>query len=173
MKEDLKNESGMTLIESLFAMVIMLAGLLTTAQVLTFCVIVGKTYGRDAGQTTAAARDKMDELTAKRFTYNATTSTETVDPALAVGTGGSAGSIYPDAPQEHYADLINTYGYASPYSTDNPADDYTELVRQWKIENDSTGTIKKIIVSVRANKNFGTGVRPSTIMVTNKTRETE
>jgi hypothetical protein len=168
MKKDLKNESGMTLIESMFAMIIMLIGLLTMAQVLAFCVIAGKTYGRDAGQTTAAARDKMEELTALQFTWNAKTSTETVAPGLAAG-----GSLYPDAPQQLYADLVDSYGYTSPYDPVAPSNDSTTFTRQWKIENDATGTIKKIIVSVRSNKSFSYGVTPSTSVVTNKTRETE
>ena len=168
MKRDLKDESGMTLIESMFAMIIMLAGLMTMAQVLAFCVVAGKTYGRDAGQTTAAARDKMEQLTALRYTWNAKTGVETAASGLTAG-----GSIYPDAPQLNYSDLVDSYGNIASYTPTAASGTTMMYTRQWKIENDVSGTLKKIMVSVKSNKGFGYVTMPSTVLVTSKTRETE
>ena len=165
----------MTLVESVFAMFIMFAGLCTMAQVLAFCVIAGKTYGRDSGQTTAAARDKMEDLMGMQFTWdpNLTPPAAAMDAALATGTGGVAGSVYPANPLQGHADLIDSYGYTSPFQTDSEPGENVTLIRQWKIEDEENGTIKKISVSVRSAKDFGNGTPPSTTIVTRKGRDTE
>jgi len=159
MKRNLKDESGMTLIESMIAMVIMLAGLLILAQVLAFSVIASKTYGRDAGQTTAAARDKMEELMSLRFadtTTNVTTNAHTSD-----GKGLLAGgSIYPAGAVDGYTDHIDFNGTRTAAGA-------SEFVRQWMIADDSA-SLKTISVSVRRVKGFNYGVAPSTVIVTHK-----
>ncbi len=170
METKLKNESGMTLIESLFAMVIMVLGLVTMAQVLAFCVVAGKSYGRDAGQTTAAARDKMDELMGMRFSVDPATNVVTVATALSTGNNQSAGSIYPDAPVSGYSDRLDSYGAKAGADL---AESEISYIRQWKIDNDTSGTFKTISVSVRSNKSFKYGTTPTTVMVTNKGRDTE
>jgi len=160
MKFKLKDESGMTLIESMIAMVIMLAGLLVMAQVLAFCVIASKTYGRDAGQTTTAARDKMEELIGLRFAD--TNTNVTMDAHTSNGKGLLAGgSIYPSAALPGYSDHIDFDGNRTPAGT-------AELIRQWRIVDDSS-TLKTITVSVRSVRSFDYGMVPSTIMVTHKT----
>jgi len=63
----LKDENGMTLIESMMAILILLGGLLMMAQVLAVSMVASKTHGRDSGKTTVFARDKMEELTALDF----------------------------------------------------------------------------------------------------------
>ncbi len=94
MEMDLREESGMSLIESMMAVLILLAGLLMMAQVLTVSVIASKTHGRDSGKTTIAARDKMEELKALSFsdTALADTGTESNDYLNADGTAGSSTS---------------------------------------------------------------------------------
>jgi type II secretory pathway pseudopilin PulG len=62
MNNCLKEEKGITLIESMLALLILLIGLLTMAQILTMSIVASKNYGRDAGKTTAFARVQMEEL---------------------------------------------------------------------------------------------------------------
>ncbi len=147
MNQDLKDESGMTLVESLMAILILLVGLLTTAQILAFSVIASKNYGRDAGKTAVSARDKMEQLVGLPFTH----------ASLAAG-----GSVYPSTPITGYVDYLNQSGGASS----SGAALYT---RQWQIINDSA-TAKRIIVSVTSDRSFRYGTAPSATMVTLKTQ---
>ncbi len=144
MNNDLKNESGMTLVESLMAIVILLIGLLAMAQVMAFCVVASKNYGRDAGKTTVTARDKMEELSSLSFA------------GLTAG-----GSVDPAAPATGYVEYLTSTGS----TTTQAAAAYT---RQWQIVSDSA-TAKRIIVLVTSNKSIKYGVAPSTTMVTVKT----
>ncbi|MDM7997294.1 MAG: hypothetical protein QUT30_16605 [Acidobacteriota bacterium] len=160
MNSNLKDESGMTLVESMMAILILLVGLLTMAHVLTFSVVASKTHGRDAGKATAAAQDKIEELIGLQF--EDTTTDVTVSPAAAVGGTGltAGGSLYPSNPVQGYADYVTATG--SRTTADNAA--YT---RQWQITNNSA-TLKTIAVSVRSNKSMQFGTAPSTVLITQK-----
>jgi prepilin-type N-terminal cleavage/methylation domain-containing protein len=141
----IKEQSGMTLIESMIAMLILLVGLLSIAQVLTLSIIASKNYGRDAGKTTASARDKMEELSGLNFT----------DVRLTAG-----GSIDPANPATAYVDYLDPDG---SIIVPGPG----AYTRQWQIIDDST-SLKRIIVSVTSTRSFKHGVAPSTTMVTEK-----
>lgn len=80
MNKRIKEESGITLVESMLAILIMLVGLLTMAQVLTLSVVASKTFGRDAGKTTAFARVQMEQLAGLPF----------ASPQLTAGTYNDA-----------------------------------------------------------------------------------
>jgi prepilin-type N-terminal cleavage/methylation domain-containing protein len=161
MPRDLKDENGMTLIESLMAILILLVGLLGMAQVLAFSVVASKTYGRDAGKASVAARDKMEELTGLQFS-DATTNVTVNPPFPTNGVGLTAGgSIYPADPVAGYTDRLNAAGARITSGQPN----YT---RQWQIINESAN-VKRIIVSVTSNRSFDYGTAPSTIVVTQKT----
>ena len=161
MKSHLKDESGMTLIESMVAMLIMLVGLLGLAKVLTFCVIASKAYGRDSGQATAAAHDKMEELVGLQFS-DTTTNLTNNPPFSASGVGLTAGgSIYPASPVAGYTDQLDFSGNRTTWTST------AAFTRQWSIVNDSAN-LKTISVSVRSNKSFKYGVAPSTTLVTRK-----
>jgi type II secretory pathway pseudopilin PulG len=161
MNGHLKDECGMTLVESLMAIVILLVGLLGMAQVLAFSVVASKTHGRDSGKATIAARDKMEELSGLQFS-DTTTNVTVNAPFPANGVGLTAGgSIYPANPAAGYSDYLNFTGGRT--SSGSPA--YT---RQWQIINDSAN-VKRIIVSVTSNRSFRYGTAPSTVIVTEKT----
>jgi prepilin-type N-terminal cleavage/methylation domain-containing protein len=160
----LKKESGMTLIESMMAITILLVGLLGMAQVLALSLMASKTHGRDAGKATAHARQKMEELVALDFSD--TTTNITIEPPYASnGTGLTAGgSVYPDDPVEGYTDSLGLHGmrvdWGDPY-----------YVRQWQIIDDGANpNLKTIIVSVRSAKSFEYGTAPSTKLITQKTQ---
>ena len=161
MHRDLSDESGVTLVEAMIAMLILLFGLLAVAQVLVFSTVASKTYGRDATKATAAAHDKMEELAGLQFA-DTTTNLTVAAPFPANGVGLTAGgSIPPADPAAGYCDYLDLAGVR----TTAGAAAYT---RQWQIINDST-TLKRIVVSVTSNRSFNYGVAPSTTAVTYKT----
>ena len=161
MPRDLSDESGMTLVESMIALFILLVGLLALAQMLAFSVVTSKTYGRDATKATASAHDKMEELAGLQFT-DTTTNLTVAPPYPTNGVGLTAGgSVPPAAPTDGYVDYLNMAGVRTTAS----AAAYT---RQWEIINDSA-TLKRIVVAVTSNKSFQYGVAPSTTVVTYKT----
>ena len=162
MNSDLKNESGMTLVESLIAIVILMFGLLAMAQALAFSVIASKTYGRDSGLATAAAHDKMEELIS--LSFNDTVTNLTMNPPYATNGSGltAGGGVYPSTAVAGYSDCLTTAGSRTASLSD------TAYTRQWQIINESAAS-KRIIVSVRSNKSFRYGVAPSTTLITRKT----
>jgi prepilin-type N-terminal cleavage/methylation domain-containing protein len=160
MSGNLKDEKGMTLVEVMIAILILLSGLLVMAQVMAFSVIASKTMGRDAGKTTAAARDKMEELMGLSFS-DVTTNVTVAAPFPATGLGLTAGgSVYPADPVDGYVDYINQSGVRGTAASAG----YT---RQWQIVNTSAA-LKTLIVSVRSTKSFRFGIAPSTTLITQK-----
>ena len=160
MNGKLRDESGITLVESLIAILILLVGLLTMAQVLVFSVVASKTHGRDAGKATAAAQEKMEELVGLRFSDTATD--VTVSPAASAGGTGltAGGSLYPSDPVQGYSDHLTVAGGRTT------ADD-AAYTRQWQIS-DNSATLKTIAVSVRSMKSMQSGTAPSTVLITQK-----
>ncbi|HYK90659.1 MAG TPA: prepilin-type N-terminal cleavage/methylation domain-containing protein [Acidobacteriota bacterium] len=161
MHRELPDERGMTLVETMIAVLILLAGLLAMAQVLAFSVVASKTFGRDATKATALAHDKMEELTGLQFS-DTTTNVTVAAPFPSNGVGLTAGGAVPPAAAiTGYADYIAANGTR----TTATAALYT---RQWQIINDSAN-LKRIIVSVTSNRSFRLGRAPSTTAVTLKT----
>jgi Tfp pilus assembly protein PilV len=163
MRRKLSDESGISLVESLIAILILLVGLLAMAQALTFSVLASKTHGRDATKATTAANDKMQELTSLEF-EDTTTDVTVGSPYPATGNGLSAGgSIPPADPVAGYADYLDSSGART--TADNAL-----FTRQWQIIDDPAGgELKRIIVSVTSNRSFHVGTPPSTTIVTEKT----
>ncbi|MBN2243357.1 MAG: prepilin-type N-terminal cleavage/methylation domain-containing protein [Acidobacteria bacterium] len=162
MRRKFSGQSGMTLVESLMAIVILLVGLLAMAQALTFSVLASKTHGRDATKATASANDKMQELTGLQF--NDTTTDITVNPPYpATGTGLTAGgSIPPAAPLAGYADYLDASGARTTAGD-------AVFTRQWRIADDPSGApLKTISVCATSNRSFQVGTPPSTTIVTEK-----
>ncbi len=144
MSRDVQSESGMTMVESLIAILILLAGLLTMAQVLAFSVLASKNFGRDSGKATILAHDRMERLTGLVYT----------DAQLNAG-----GSVYPVDPVTGYSDNLKADGSLATSGI-------SYYTRQWQIIDRTTPQRKTIIVSVRSNKSFQYGTTPSTTLVT-------
>ncbi len=162
MHRNQSDDSGMTLIETMIAMVILLFGLLSMAQILAFSVVASKTYGRDSTKATAAAHDKMEELTSLSFS-DTTTNVTVASPYPANGVGLTAGgAIPPNDPAGGYSDYLNLTGARTT------AED-AAYTRQWQIIND-TATVKRIIVAVTSKKSFRYGIAPVTTVVTYKSQ---
>ncbi len=161
MSRGISDESGMTLVESMIAMLVLLFGLLALAQVLAFSVVASKTYGRDATKATAYAHDKMEELT--NLSFSDTTTDVTVAPPFpATGVGLTAGgSVDPSAPVSGYVDYLDMAGVRTTAGS-------AAFTRQWRIINESAH-LMRIIVAVTSNRSFQNGTAPSTTAVTYKT----
>jgi Tfp pilus assembly protein PilV len=166
MQKTLSNESGFTLVETLIALFILMIGLLTLAQVLAYTMALSKTYGRDSAKATAAAHDKMEELTNLQFDDTATNLTVN-PPYTSNGVGLTAGgSIPPAAPAAGYVDYLDTEGARTTAGS-------AVYTRQWQVIDDATLTdLKRIIVTVTSNRSFQVGTPPSTTLVTEKTPTT-
>ena len=161
MNPGIKGESGMTVVESMIAILILMVGMLGMAQVLAFSVVASKTYGRDSGKTTASAHDKMEELTGLQFS-DTTTNVTVAPPYSGDGTGLTVGgSVYPATPTTGYVDYLGLTGARTTAGS-------AAYTRQWQVINDSASQ-KRIIVSVSSKKSFQYGTSPATILVTQKT----
>jgi Tfp pilus assembly protein PilV len=161
-RREWSDDAGMTLIETMIAMLVLLFGLLALAQVSAFSVIVSKTHGRDSTLATTFAHDKMEELRMLDFA-DTTTNVTVAAPFPANGIGLTAGgSLPPTAPVVNYVDYLDGDGLRIAAG---PAVMFT---RQWQIVNEAAG-LKKIVVGVTSNKSFRNGVAPSTVIVTYKT----
>jgi Tfp pilus assembly protein PilV len=161
LKKKLSEERGMTLVETMIALLVLLVGMMTMAQVLAFSVVASKTLGRDSTKATAFARDKMEELESLSFT-DVHTNVTVSSPYPTNGVGLTAGgSIPPASPAAEYCDYLDSAGVR----TTSAAALYT---RQWQILVVGTN-VKKIIVAVTSNKSFRYGTAPSTVLVTQKT----
>jgi hypothetical protein len=150
MNKQWKNESGISLIESMAAILIIVTGMLTLGQVLTLSIMASKTHGRDSGKATVAARDKMEELSELSIG----------DSKLTAG-----GSLKAASRQNGYFDFLDEAGHVIQ---NEPSAAYT---RYWLITDEEGWAFgrKRIAVSVASNRSFKYGVAPSTIMVTQKT----
>jgi len=161
MQQDMSDDSGLTMVETMIATLILLFGLLAMAQVLAFSIVASKTLGRDATKATAYAHDKMEELTGLNFA-DTTTNVTVPAPFPANGAGLLAGgSIPPNAPTANYVDYLDANGVRTAVG----APFYT---RQWQIVND-TANLKRIIVVVTSQKSFKYGTAPTATAVTYKT----
>lgn len=156
------DDSGMTLVETMIAMLILLIGLLSLAEIMAYSIVASKTYGRDSTKATAAAHDKMEELTSLSFT-DTNTNVTVAAPFPANGVGLTAGgSVPPNAAVGGYSDYLDFTGTRTTA-------DAAAYTRQWQIINDSA-TVKRIIVTVTSMKSFKYGTAPVTTVVTYKTQ---
>ncbi len=154
------DESGVTLVETLLSMLILLFGLLAMAHVLSFGTIASKSLGRDATRAAAYAHDKMEELLGLEFT-DTTTNVTVNAPFTSDGVGLTAGgSTPPTAAVDGYVDYLDTDGVRTTSGA-------AAYIRQWQIIDDST-SLKRIIVTVTSAKSFRYATAPSSVLVTYK-----
>jgi len=167
------NEHGLTLIETMIAMLILMVALVSLAQVFGVAMVLNKNHGRDASKTTTFAHDKMEELTRLTFTRvpatKDTTSNLTVNPVNGVypatGVGlTTGGSIPPVAAAAGYTDTLDINGARTTVAAD------IAFRRQWQIEEPVVGNVNllRISVSVTSTRSFNVGTAPATVQVTLK-----
>lgn len=164
----LKAETGTTLIETTFALAILLVlmgGLMSMAAVATSTT---ENQGHFAARTTEYAVDKMEQLL--QLTYGDAQSNTTVFPSVNNGGTGltSGGSSDPAAPVVGFADYLDQNGNvlcttANPCTAAPPANWFYKRV--WQISNPGANlTLKQITVTaIIARSLAGAKVSQSTI----------
>ena len=173
-KKARRKESGVTLIETMIAvMLLMLMGAGMTA-VFGFCTGINKSQGELSTRTTELAQDKMEQLLALGFSDAA--SNTTVFPTTASGGAGLGGSMAPSttvggitkgSPVTNYVDYTDAYGALLTTSTG------AFFTRQWSISTPAganPANLKTVTVVVYASTTAGgVGSSPSSTLVCMKT----
>jgi prepilin-type N-terminal cleavage/methylation domain-containing protein len=160
-------DEGMTLIETLAALsllLVLMAGLMSVAAV---TLKITENQGNLAARTTEYAQDKMEQLLA--LTYGDTISDTRVFPAAgAGGTGLTApgGSNNPGAPVVGYVDYLDLSGNILPPAAAPPANWF--YMRVWRITSPSVN-LKQLEVTATVRWGFGGSMAPVSTVTALKT----
>lgn len=145
------SESGLTLIETMVAAVVLLVGVVAMMGMFGVAVSQNQDQGRLAVQTATYCQNKLQDLESLHF-LDSSTNTSTWPPATTGGTGlcgamapgATCGGIDPAAPVTGFVDYLDADGNQVPGIAG------ATFVRQWEITTDSMGTMKTITVFTRA-----------------------
>ena len=161
-------ERGVTMIETMIAVAILLIVVVGVLPVFTVGFQVTEQQGDISTRTSEYAQDKMESLIKLNFTDGATDTT--VYPPAAVGGTGLGGAMGASAtvgavpPAAAVAKYVDYYAYDGTYQNGTAAGAY--YTRQWSITTDATGTLKTITVAVTSVQKSGVlGLAPSTTLV--------
>jgi Tfp pilus assembly protein PilV len=128
-----KSESGLTLIETVIAVSMLLVAMIGLLSMAALATVYTENHGHLEARTTEYAQDKMEQLLAIAFTDSVTDTTQF--PAIAAPTTGSGlavgGSVDPAAPVDKYVDWLAYNGNLKGGGTTQPDDWYYERV--WHI----------------------------------------
>jgi Tfp pilus assembly protein PilV len=158
------SESGVTLIETMVASLILIIVVVSLLPVLTMGFQATEQQGDTATRTTEYASDKMESLLNLSFA-DAATNTAVFPASTAGGTGlGGAmaasttvGAVAPAAAVAGYVDYLDLNGNLLTTAAG------AFYARQWSITTDATATLKTITVSVTSLQGAGVlGIAPST-----------
>ena len=172
-KDAARRSRGVTLLETMVAMFILLFGIVSVASLFGVAVGKNKGHGEVATRTTEYCQDKMEQLMNLGFSDGATDTTVfPSNPLGGTGLGGTmaanatVGSVDPTNPVAGYVDYLDETGNLLAGNAANAF--YT---RQWSITTDATGTLKTISVITVALSGAGDrGTAPSTQLVSRKTQ---
>lgn len=147
-----RRESGMTLIETVIALGILLIVSTGIMSVALIAITTTETQGHLAARTAEYAQDKIEQLTS--LSYADTTSDTTVFPACipptcTSGTGLTlGGSSDPDTPVTGYTDYLDASGTPMALEAGGAAPAGWYFKRVWEIATPAGGTnIKQITVT--------------------------
>jgi hypothetical protein len=168
-----KAESGIGLIETLLALLILIVGLSAVMSLFAVSMTFNHEQGNVGSRASSFAEAKMEELLALTFTDNATDTT-VWPPTTAVNTGlcgelgqnASCGGVNPAAPVLNFADYLDFQGKRVPANQ-------AFFTRQWQIqmENAATRSLKTVTVRVTAKRRLnGAGTAPFTALISYKAR---
>ncbi|MBI2817407.1 MAG: prepilin-type N-terminal cleavage/methylation domain-containing protein [Acidobacteria bacterium] len=143
-----RREAGMTLIETVIALGILLVvstGIMTIALV---AITTTETQGHLAARTAEYAQDKMEQLSS--LSYADSVSDTTQFPSVNFGGTGllPGGSSDPDSPEDGYTDYLDASGTPMAVGEDGAAPDGWYFKRVWEISYPAgTLTMKQLTVT--------------------------
>lgn len=160
-------DEGMTLIETLAALALLLVLMAGLMSVATVALKITENQGNLAARTTEYAQDKMEQLLS--LTYGDTISDTRVFPAA--GNGGTGltapgGSANPAAPVNGYVDYLDLSGNILPSNAGPPANWF--YMRVWAITTPSVN-LKQIQVTATVRWGFGGSMAPVSTVTALKT----
>lgn len=162
-----QDERGMTLLETVMAMAILLIVVAGVLSVFDTAISLTWLQGDVATRATEYAQDKMEQLMPLSFNDGSTNTTVfPATPTGGTGLGGAmaasstVGSIPPAAAVSEYVDYLDGSGNLLTSSTG------AAYTRQWSIATDPTATLKTITVVVTSVAPGGPhGAPPSSTLV--------
>lgn len=164
----MSRESGFTLVETIFALVILMIVAAGVAPLALVAVKATENQGHLAARTTEYAQDKLEQLMALSYGDSATDTR--VFPATAAGGTGLAigGSSNPAAPVAKYVDYLDIDGNLLPGVAD--ASTAWFYKRVWAVSS-PRGNLKQITVTatVRVASQGGSGEIPRATVAALKT----
>jgi prepilin-type N-terminal cleavage/methylation domain-containing protein len=164
MKTPTQRQQGFTLLEMMFATVILTIAAVGVFALFGSSMLISSTQGDHGTRTTEYAQDKMEQL--MTLTFSDTASDPTQYPTASSGGVGltAGGSINPATPASHYVDYITADGTPSASSTN------AAYIREWLIADDSNSPhqIKTITVVVQKIAEARGMIIPSTTLVSQK-----
>jgi hypothetical protein len=165
------SESGVMILETMIASVILLVGIVGVMGLLTVAVIQNQGRGEALTRTTMYAQDKMDQLMSLGF--NDGTTNTTVYPSTPTGGTGLGGTMAGSAtvggtnsasPTTSYVDYLDGNGKQLTSYTN---DFYT---RVWSISTNAGANLKTITVVSVGLLTKGQGPQPSSTLVCSKSQ---
>jgi hypothetical protein len=153
--------SGATLIETMFAVVILAIATLFIMSLLTLSVGQNWAAGDRGTRASEYAQDKMEQLLALSFSDSS--SNTTVYPTAASGGTGLAvgGGTNTSSPVTGYVDYLDDFGNLQTSSSTNSA-----FIRVWSVSDNTAGNLKTITVVAQAiNRTANEGPAASTTLV--------
>jgi prepilin-type N-terminal cleavage/methylation domain-containing protein len=159
-------DEGMTLIETLAALALLLVLMAGLMSVATVALKITENQGNLAARTTEYAQDKMEQLLA--LTYGDTISDTRVFPAAFNGGTGLflGGSSDPGAPVNGYVDYLDQSGNILPSNAGPPVTWF--YVRVWQVTSPSVN-LKQVQVTATVRWGFGGSMAPISTVTALKT----
>jgi prepilin-type N-terminal cleavage/methylation domain-containing protein len=160
-------QSGMSLLETLIALTILLIASVGIMAVAGVSMSTTEDQGHLAARAAEYAQDKMEQLMS--LAYGDIVTDTTVFPSVSSGGVGLTvgGSSDPNSPVTGYVDYLDSSGNPLSSASGTPSNWY--YIRVWQISQ-PTGTTKQITVTAMANSAIGSnGALPKATVISLKT----
>ena len=159
------SESGMTLIETVIALALLLVVAVGVLGLGAVALATTENQGHLMARTAEYAQDKMEQLLALKF-CDATSDTTVLPTSSAGGQGlagcaaplnnngtGIGGSSDPTAPVAGFVDYLDDSGNLLPTGTGGAAPNGWKYIRAWQISSaNAANTVKQITVTVKVSR---------------------
>lgn len=157
----IRRQSGITLIETMIAVVVLVIGVLTTMSLFSVAILQNWNQGDRATRVTEYAQDRMEQLLALPF---ADASVGGLGGVMAASS--TVGGVTPGTPVASYTDYIDNTGAVNATNTN------ALYIRQWSVSTGSGANgqnLKTITVRTSAVTALApAGGAPSTVLVAMK-----